>query len=90
MLFCLLSTDESADTGLLSETAHLRDGVQLCTAVPPFLSRVPGLHISERLSISHLYLHLFSLPARDHFLHCYQFPPTANQFAEPRNIDYKK
>lgn len=66
------------------------DGAQHCSAVPPFLSQVPGLHLPETLYTLHLHLYLFSLPARDYFLHCYLFPPTENQLAEPWNNYYQK
>lgn len=44
------------------------DRVQLCSAVPPCLSWVPGLYSLETLYTPHLHLHFFSLPATDYFL----------------------
>lgn len=53
--------------------------MQFSSAVLPFLAEV--LHFLETLYVPLPHLHLFSLPRRDNFLHCYLLLPTESQLA---------
>lgn len=85
--FCLLSTDEFADTGLLSEMAHLH-GALLCCAAISIIGTWSTF--ARKLLYSTSIFTFAQLPVRDFFLHCYLSSPTENQLESHKTFITKK
>lgn len=85
--FCLLSTNEFADTRLLSEMAHLHGALLRCAAISIIGTRST---FARKLLYSTSIFTFVQLAVRDYFLHCYLSPPTENQFESHETFITKK